>query len=427
MSLAALLLVATFGTTPPQDVAPERVSPVVRVVSAVGPAVVNVYQDVLQAVELPYPYNRLWGPQSTRRTSLGSGFIIDPDGYILTNAHVIPAGSEGIQVKLHDDSTHAAELINIDTDNDVALLKIHPPGGQPLPSVPLGTSSDLLVGETVIAIGNPLGNTNSVSTGIVSSLFRDVRLRAQSGLSPAFKDFIQIDAPINQGNSGGPLFNVLGEVIGVNFAVANEAQGIGFAIPIDRVKRSLVDNLLNPRLRREVVTGTEVVGLPGQRGVVLDEVAPDGPAARAGLRTGDRVVRLLDEPIAWEFDWNKVLLKTRPGDRVPIVVERGSRTISAELELAHDESPWLTIWRRLGLSVVDHPKFKGVRVERVDPSGPGAALGLREGDLIDGLDETLVDSADELYAALRRFDPGRRAVIHVWRGGAASSGLLVVR
>ena len=430
LALAAALALLPSGASGQADAEArhaQRETPLVKVVREFGPAVVNVYQDVVQDVELPFPYNRLWGPQRSRRTSLGSGFVIDPEGYILTNAHVIQGGNRGIRVKLSSGDVYDAQLVNIDTDNDVALLKITPRAGTQLVAARLGTSSDVMVGESVIAIGNPLGNENSVATGIVSSVYRDVRVPSpdtSDHLSPAFKDFIQIDAPINPGNSGGPLINVLGEVIGINFAVATEAQGIGFAIPVDRVRKSLVDNLLNPRLHREVVTGLEVEGDPELREVRVASVAPDGPAARAGLRQGDVLLRLHDEPVAWEFDVSKALLATRPGDEVPVVVRRDGQTLNFDLRLAHDESPMLTIWRKTGLSVVDHPRYKGVRVERVDPAGPGALLGLQQGDLVDGVGDRTVDTTLDLYQLLRELPAGTRATVHVWRGDAASVGQL---
>jgi serine protease Do len=435
--LIAALLAATLIHAPLQaqqdwqaeSIAPERITPIVRVVQDVGPAVVNVYQEVVQEVELPHPWNRVLGPRRSRHTTLGSGVIIDPEGYILTNAHVIQGGEQGIKVRLADETTYLAELVNLDTDNDVALLRIRPADGVSLRAARLGTSSDLMVGESVIAFGNPLGNENSVSTGIISSMFRDVRLPNPSiaaQVSPSHEDFIQTDAPINPGNSGGPLINVLGEVIGINVAVATGAEGIGFAIPIDRVRRSLMQVLASPLLLREVVTGLEIQGDLTGHDVQVARVTPGGPAESAGLQQGDRLVEVRDEPIGWEFDYNKALLDTRPGDVIPVVVKRGSRTIRTELKLQHDESPLLYIWRRLGLTVVDHPRFKGVRVERVDPAGAGAALGVQVGDLIDGIDEVEVDSSVDLYHELRRLPSGTQVVVHVWRGRTPSSGRLTL-
>src|SRR5262249_2535451 len=156
------------------------------------------------------------------------------------------------------------------------------PPGKVLPAVRLGTSADVMVGESIVAIGNPLGHANSVSEGIVSSVLREVQVpheRGEPGPRKIFRDYIQIDAPIHPGNSGGPLINMLGEVIGINFAIESQAEGIGFAIPIDRVRHTLVENLLNPRLKREVVTGLEVQADPTGCGVTVADVEPDGPAA----------------------------------------------------------------------------------------------------------------------------------------------------
>ncbi|MBM3984594.1 MAG: PDZ domain-containing protein [Planctomycetes bacterium] len=427
--LALLLAPAAAQSAPPLTGRQQlRDTPVARVVREAGPAVVNVYQDVVHEVELRYPYNLIF-PSRSRRSSLGTGFVIDRDGYILTNAHVIQQDqgvpvSQGIYVRLSDRSEYPAELVNVDVANDVALLKVTPPPGLVLAAARLGTSSDVMPGESVVAIGNPLGNENSVSTGIVSSVFREVPLPAsgRQPSSPVFKDYIQVDAAINPGNSGGPLLNVLGEVIGINFAIANNAEGIGFAIPIDRVRRTLTENLLNPRIKREVVTGLEVQGDPVSRSVILAAVHEDGPAERAGLRAGDQLVSIAGQPVAWEFDVSKALLATQPGDRVDVVVERDGRTVRAALELGRDDSPLLVIWRRMGLSVVDHPRYKGVRVERVDPTGPAAVLGLQPGDLLDGLGEEELDSTLDLHDTLRALPPGQRMVVHVWRGNGASWG-----
>jgi serine protease Do len=425
LALVALALPAAAQTAPP---AAERMTPIVRVARDVGPAVVNVYQEVVSEVELPPPFDRMFAPR--RDSSLGSGFIIDADGYILTNAHVLQASEQGILVRLGDGTTYPAQRVSVDTESDVALLKIKPDPDKPLTVATLGTSSDLMVGETVVAIGNPLGNENSVSSGIVSSVFRDLRLPTSSRrhAAPAFKDYIQIDAPINPGNSGGPLLNVLGEVIGINFLIASDAEGIGFAIPIDRVRKSLMTNLLNPQLQREIVTGLEIAGDHSGRHVALAHVAPDGPADRAGLRAGDELVEVSGRPIRREFDFNKALLSTRPGDKVPVVVRRDGSTVRAEIELgASEESPVLCIWRTLGLAVVDHPRYKGVRVERVDPGGPGAVLGIQAGDLVDGIGDRPIDSSIDLYGAVRGLPAGTRVTVHVWRGGMASVGELRLR
>jgi len=393
----------------------------VQVVADVGPAVVNIYQEVVTETSLPFPYNRVFPSQRQRSTSLGSGVIIDADGFILTNAHVLQRGAD-INVQLSDGTSHLALLVNVDPANDVALLKIT--SKQPLPVAALGTSSDIMVGESVVAIGNPLGNASSVTTGIVSSLFRDVRL--PDGAGGRFRDFIQVDAPINPGNSGGPLMNIRGEVIGINWAIAREAEGIGFAIPIDRVRESLVDTLINPQVHRNVVTGLEIAGDERGREVALASVQPGSPGATAGLLVGDRLVSIGGQDIRWEFDFNKVLYQARPGDEIEVVVQRGEDLVTEQLVLAAEESPLQAIARRLGVRVVDHPTHFGVLVESVDPRGPAAQLPLARGDLIDGVAGAPVNGVADLGLALRRIAPGQRIEVNLFRGRQALRGKLRV-
>lgn len=398
-----------------------RVTPVVEVVRAVGPAVVNIYQEVVTEQPLPWPYNRMY-PTRRKSTSLGSGVIIDADGFILTNAHVIQPNGE-IQVQLGDGRNAVARLVNIDPTNDVALLKIR--AEQPLPAAPLGTSSDVMVGENVIAIGNPLGNASTVTAGIVSSLFRDVRLPEGGG--ERFRDIIQIDAPINPGNSGGPLLNMRGEVIGINWAIAREAEGIGFAIPIDRVRHSLIDTLLNPQLHKNVATGMEFEGDAKGHAVALSTVLPGGAADRAGLRVGDELLTIDDAPIDWEFDVAKALYRADPGDEVRLLVRRDGEQLPFAFRLEEQESPLQHIAQALGVRVVDHPNFFGVLVDTVDPTGPAARLPLERGDLIDGLDGRQVNGMQDLWSALQRAHPGDRVSINLFRGGQAMRGRITLR
>ncbi len=401
-----------------------RVTPIVRVAREVGPAVVNIYQEVIEQVALPWPY-RYFEPGGTRRTSLGSGVVIDPDGYILTNSHVIARPDRDIQVRLPDGKAFVAKLINTDPANDVALLKVA--AERPLPYARLGTSSDVMVGETIVAIGNPLGNENTVTSGIVSSLFRDVNVPGQPGGAQRFRDFIQLDAAINPGNSGGPLLNIRGEVVGINWAIATEAEGIGFAIPIDRVRDSLVDRLLNPLVVSDVVTGLEVESDAWGREVALGHVADDSPAARAGLLPGDRLVSVDGRPVEWVFDYNKALFGSRPGDRLDLVVKRGESVIPVELELAADETPMRFIESLTGLRVVDHPRYYGVVVESVDPRGPAARLPIQRGDLIDGLAGRHVNDSQALYRILKALPDGVQVDIQLFRRGQPLRGRLSLR
>ena len=402
-----------------------RVTPLVRVAREVGPAVVNIYQEVIEEVELPWPYSFFDPGSKSRSTSLGSGVIIDAEGFILTNAHVIKRPDREIQVRLPDGSDYQARLVNTDPANDVALLKVA--ADRPLPAARLGTSSDLMVGESIIAIGNPLGNENTVTSGIVSSLFRDVRVPGRGNSQRRFRDFIQLDAAINPGNSGGPLLNVRGEVIGVNWAIATEAEGIGFAIPIDRVRRSLIDKLLNPQVVADVVTGLRIQGGPAGRDVTLAVVEQGSPAQRAGLQAGDEVVSVGGAPVQWEFDFQKALYGSSPGNSLPVVVRRGEELIPTELVLEGEASPMRFIEATLGVRVVDHPRYFGVVVESVDPMGPAARLPLRRGDLIDGLGGAGVDDTQSLYELLQDLAGSRRVEVELFRGGQALRGTLSLR
>lgn len=409
------------------EVSSVRVTPIVSVVQRAGPGVVNVYQD--GGPEAPFPFSAMAPGVRAAGSSLGSGLLIDADGYILTTAHVLPLGTEGIHVSLSDGGDYPATLVGVDLDNDVALLKIVPRAGVQLATLRLGTSSDVMVGETVIAIGNPLGRENDVSTGIISSASRRVRVPTPGnrGLVPAAKDFIQIDALITPGNSGGPVLNAEGDVIGILLAMQTQAQGMGFAIPADRVRRSLAQTLLNPALLSEVVTGFELASGPSGRDVSVSALLPGGPAERAGLRCGDRLLELAGRPVAWEFDVSKALLASQPGDALPLLVARGDERVSIELVLERGESPLLNVWRRLGVRIVDHNRYKGVRVATVDPTGPAARLGLRPGDLIDGVDSRLLDGTDDLCQSLHELPQGTPVVMHVWRGREAWSGPLILR
>lgn len=390
----------------------------VQVVERVGPAVVNIYQQVTTHQRLPWPYSEIY-PSTRTSTSLGSGVIIDPDGFLLTNAHVFDPRSP-IQVQLTDGRQLAARVVQVDAANDVALLKVS--AGEPLPTARLGSSADVLVGETVLAIGNPLGNASTVTSGIVSAVFRDVAIPGAG--AGRYRDFIQLDAPINPGNSGGPLLNVLGEVIGINWAIATDAEGIGFAIPIDRVRESLRRTLFNPASLANVSTGMEV--RDADEGVVLASVAPDGPAAAAGLRPGDRVVAVEGQPVGWEFDLRKALYYAAPGEELSLTLERDGEPLAARLTLEAEESPRQAIARMTGLDVVDHPRYLGVLVQDVDPRGPAARLPLLPGDHIDGVAGVDVNDTTDLYRALSGAGAGARVWVNVFRQGQALKGRLAL-
>src|SRR5579859_4544260 len=317
----------------------------VRVYRAVAPAVANV---LTKATE----YDFFMDPVPVE--GAGSGFVIDPRGYILTNFHVVQE-AQSIEVVLGDRSHYPAKFIGADQRNDVALIKIDPKG-KSLVALPLGDSSKLQVGQKVLAIGNPFGFQSTLTTGVVSALGRTV----QTSQSTFIDEAIQTDAAINRGNSGGPLINSHGEVIGINSAIytpSGTTAGIGFAIPVNTAKRIAHDLMTEGRVR-EAYLGVQTLSvggwlsqaldLPVQEGLLIEEVTQGGPAAAAGLHGGDRValagmqritiggdviVAIDGQTIANQSDLNLVLNRKRPGDTVKVTVYRGGKKLDVPVKL----------------------------------------------------------------------------------------------
>ena len=286
---------------------------------------------------------------------MGSGVIVDSRGYILTNHHVVDK-VQGIEVQLADGTTYPGRVLQYDPVMDLALLKIEP--ARPLRTITIGTSADLMVGETVITIGNAFGYENTVSLGIISALHRDVTLSDEQ----VYRNLIQTDASINPGNSGGPLININGELIGINVAVRAGAQGIGFALPIDEVKRVAAEMLSTRRIAStwhglvvdDLLRGT-------QRTVVVTEVQPGSPSAAAGFKTGDEVVRVGELAVASMLDVERGLLDSHPGRPTNLLIRRGGADQSLALDvkplprgmsvLASSE-PGDLVWEILGLKTM---------------------------------------------------------------------------
>src|SRR5262245_7267285 len=301
-ALLLILLGASVAAAAETD--PARRSLVVQAVERTSPAVVNVSTEQVteqRGSPFPFPQDPFFDeffrdfvdprPRRFKTTSLGSGVIVDPDGTILTNVHVVLRGSR-IHVTIADGRELDATPVGADADSDIAVLRVK--AGGRLPAVSLGTSSDLMIGETVIAIGNPFGLSHTVTTGVVSAVGRSLHDEERT-----YTDFVQTDASINPGNSGGPLLNIRGELIGINTAIYGKAQGIGFAIPVDRARRVMRDLVAFGEVRRPW-TGLVVQDLTpdlaqhfgARHGVVVAEVEPDGPAARAGVVRGEVIVRV---------------------------------------------------------------------------------------------------------------------------------------
>ena len=279
-------------------------------------------------------------PQEFRQQGQGSGFIIDAEGIILTNAHVV-SDADKVTIKLKDGRTFAGEVKGVDEFSDLAVVKIE---GENLPVAPLGDSSNLQVGDWAIAVGNPLGLDNTVTLGIISTLKRS---SAQVGIPDKRLDFIQTDTAINPGNSGGPLLNDRGEVIGINTAIRAGAEGIGFAIPINKAK-SIQDQLINgetvphPYIGIQMLTlnselaqqfnqdPNSLVILPEIKGVLVVRIMPNSPADKGGLRKGDVITKVGEQKIETAEQLQEVVEQSEIGKPLPVKVRRGreNRTLS---------------------------------------------------------------------------------------------------
>jgi serine protease Do len=430
---------AAQTTARASDRAPEiqaaRRTAITDAVARVAPAVVTVNTQTVERVPVD-PFESFFGGRSGERVtpSLGSGFITQSDGVIVTNAHVV-AGARRVDVALRDGTTYPARVVGVDELNDLAVLKIE---AKNLPVATLGTSRDLVIGEWAIAIGNPfgflLGNTEpSVTAGVISGTGRNLVARAEG--AGAYVDMIQTDASINPGNSGGPLVNALGEVIAVNSSIYSPSGGsigLGFAIPIDRARRVVEDLLTHGKVRRPwigvqlVRTGEDPRSVLSS-GAVIRSVVPGSPAARAGIQPGDVLVRSRERTIRNAYDWEAEQLDLRVGETVPLRVRRGSREVDASVtvaDLPEVSAPKVTVLRELELATLT----PAIRAERGYLSRRGAvvisvservadALNVEPGDLIVQVNRTPVESADGAAKALDYY--GGRGPIRLFfeRGG----------
>ncbi|HXN82547.1 MAG TPA: trypsin-like peptidase domain-containing protein [Myxococcales bacterium] len=409
---------------------PARRTALVQAVERAKSAVVNISaQEVVRAAAATDPFELFFGhhPRDQVRTSLGSGFVFDPAGYLLTNFHVIERGSK-IAVSFDDGSEYTAKVVGTDPGGDLAVLKI---SGKKFPALPLGVSADLMLGEPTIAIGNPFGLNQSVSAGVVSALHRTVRAEERS-----YYDFIQTDASINPGNSGGPLLNAEGEVIGVCSAIYAKAQGIGFAIPIDRALR----------VARELVKSGEIGATfwgfdaetidarAGQSrglkaGAVVSQVEADSPAASAGLRRDDVVVRMGDAPVH-DADELRFLLRDVPaGTKVALALLRGKQKLEvsiAALALTPERAQQM-FENRSGLALAELSPAQAreagyetqrpiIAVKLVERNSGGARAGIRRGDLVRAVNSAEIETLKDLRKALTQARKSGRTVLLVQRG-----------
>ncbi len=412
-----VILVAAILSAPPAQAA-ERRTDVVRVVERVSPAVVSVRTQVMvhRPVNDPFAwFFRDFSPPRQRRveTSQGSGVIIDASGLVLTNYHVISAGGE-IELELVGGRRVAAEVVGTAPEHDLAVLRVA--GGERLPSVAMGTSRDLMIGESVIAIGNPFGLSHTVTTGVISALGRIIRAEERT-----YVDFIQTDASINPGNSGGPLLNINGELVGVNTAVYGHAQGIGFAIPIDKARRIVGDLLRHGEVRRpffgfdvQELTAelAQSFALASTDGALVSYVEGKGPADGA-LREGDVILALDGQRVAGRDDLRARLGDFGAGAKIELEVWRQGRTVrvTVEARVLDPVEALRLLEARLGLRVEELSAAEGRRnglpagtvlAKAVAPGSPAGRVGVRPGDWIRAVNSERVIGATALGKAIAR-------------------------
>ncbi len=418
-----------------QQVASSRRTALTEATARVAPAVVTVQTETVEQVPVDFFGMFFGGTQQRVAPGIGSGFIIRDDGVILTNAHVVSDATK-IEVMMRDGTVYPARKLGEDQTNDLAVLKIDAKG---LPVAPLGDSDHLLIGEWAIAIGNPFGfvlanSEPSVTSGVISATGRNLLGSAEgSGL---YVDMIQTDASINPGNSGGPLVNAAGEVVGVNSSIYTPSEGsvgLGFAIPINRAKRVAEDLIEHGKIRRPWVgelLKTAATDNPRDvinSGAVLRDVVPGSPAAAAGLRADDQILRAGTRTIHNAFDWEAARLSFRVGDRVPLLVKRGSRELTVTVTVADRpevSAPKVTVLREIELTTLTPT----LRAERGIRSSQGALvtsvsqrvrdeIGLTVGDVILQINRTRIRTAEDVARAINAV-PARTAIrVSFERGG----------
>jgi serine protease Do len=421
-------------TIPAVDPSPDAINrsrrtAITEAVARVAPAVVTVQTERLQRAQQS-PFDLFFGRRGGGdqvASGIGSGFIVREDGVIVTNAHVI-SGASKVQIAMRDGTTYPATVVGEDELNDLAVLKIDAKG---LPTAPLGSSRDMLIGEWVIAIGNPygflLGNSEpSVTAGVVSGVGRNLTGRGDG--PGVYVDMIQTDASINPGNSGGPLITAAGEVVGVNSSIytpTGGSVGLGFAIPIDRARRVTEDLLAHGSVRRPWIgvkiqqTGASAGRGSLNAGASIQTIVPASPAAEAGLRAGDVIVRSRDRQIRNAYDWEAELLDLRVGETASLVIRRGGREqrVSVRVkDLPEVGAEKVAVMRELELVTLTPT----IRAERNVQSERGAvvykvtdrvesALGLQVGDVIIQINRTPVTDANQAASTLEYYS-GRGAI-----------------
>ncbi len=396
------------------------------------------------------PFRDFFGPfmeqdphREFKQPSLGSGFIIDREGYIVTNNHVVE-DADNIKVRLANEKEYEAKIVGRDSNTDLALIKID--DADDLVPLTLGDSDALRVGTWVMAVGSPFGLEQTVTAGIVSAKGRII------GSGP-YDDFIQTDASINPGNSGGPLINLNGEVVGINTAIVASGQGIGFAIPINMAK-GIIDQLkesgtvtrgwLGVGIQNLTPELAEYYGVQDAKGVLVVKAYPEDPAAKAGIRENDIIVAVEDQPVEDSRELSRLIAGLPVGDKVKVRLIRDGKTKTVTVTLAKREDEKLAQREisgggdgdRLGMRLgsVDEATARrfgfdrnesGALVMGVDPDGKAAKAGIRPGDLVKELNHKPVASPQELADAVGELDENTPLELLIKRPGAGYLALKI--
>ena len=436
-----------------------RESAVVRAVRKVSPAVVNI-SSAYEARARANPFSGFGNPffdeffkdffdprfeQRQQQTSLGSGVIIDGDrGLILTNAHVIQR-SGTITVVLEDRREYEARIVGADPDSDLAVLKID--SREKLPAIAMGDSDDLMIGETVIAIGNPFGFSHTVTTGVVSAVHRSIRADDR-----VYHDFIQIDASINPGNSGGPLINMKGEVIGINTAIVASGQGIGFAIPINLAKTVIAQlksggevtrGWLGVAIQDVNQEMADYYGIEAKKGVFVADVFKGDPADAAGIKPKDIIVEVNGQKVEASRQLTSLVAEIPVGQTAKVKVLRDGqpKTLNVKIAkrddkkvVARGEAPEKRGEDPSGLRVsaltpeiaqrFNVTETAGVIVTDVQSGSPAEEAGVRAGDIIKEINRQSIESVRDYTEALKKVEKNGTANLFVWRKNA---GFLVLK
>jgi serine protease Do len=406
----------------PTTVSAERRTPIVVVAHNVLPSVVNIQTEatIRRRTTDPFfdPFGFFGGGRERTSQSLGSGFIWSKDGIVVTNNHVVE-GASRITVNFNDGTQLPARVLGVDPDSDLAVLRVD---GKNFTAAPIGTSSDLMIGESVVAVGNPFGLSGTVTTGVVSALGRSVPSETQGR---TYTDFIQTDASINPGNSGGPLLNIEGKVIGINVAIYAQAQGIGFAIPVDRAKKVIQDLLRYGEVHSAwigAVTATLTPeeakrrGHQTQRGALVVRVFDGSPASRAGIEPGDIITGVAGRSVDSREAFGTYTSTLASGQPVSISLDRDGDARSVQVRPADPPADLgLRMLREVaGLSVAD--ENRAVVIDDVIRGTRAADIGLQAGDLIVAVNGSEVSSTLEANTQLMRGADRSSIVLSVARG-----------